>query len=527
MPQNFIAVDRDQAFLMPPSLRDWVAEDHLVWTVLAAVAEMDLSAFCGAYRPDGHGRPAYEPSLMVALLLYAYSQGNRSSRGIERKCREDVAYRVIAANLVPDHSTIAEFRARHETGLAGLFSEVLSLCRAAGMVNVGVIAVDGTKVHANASNVANRDYRQIALEILKEADRIDREEDEFYGDQRGDELPEHLRTPEGRRAALKEAKRRLERERAANHEQQQGPIADRDPGDGSEEPVGAGSLELDPEVIVARVQGRQGWLREAGRQLDTRREQDPRPVPRSRADRLLVGEHKRQEDLAVEREANEAYEAWRACGIAVDGTRRMAPGTVKPYVPPPEPAGKVNTTDPDSKNLKAFRGYVQGYNAQAVVTAQQIVIAAEVNIDPQDFSHLGPMVTAAQSELERAGVNDRVGAVVADAGYWHFQQMDELAAKGIPVLIPPDSSKRKTARPGWDGGRYTWMRRLLASDAGRELYDKRHQTIEPVFGQIKFNRKIDRFGRRGRTAVRSEWRLAAMTHNLLKLHQHRIAAIGA
>ncbi len=169
---------------------------------------------------------------------------------------------------------------------------------------------------------------------------------------------------------------------------------------------------------------------------------------------------------------------------------------------------------------------MQGYNAQAVVTEQQIVIAAEVNVDPQDFGHLGPMVTAAQAELDRAGVNDRVGAVVADAGYSHFQ-MDELAAKRIPVLIPPDSSKRKTARPGWDGGRYTWMRRLLASDPGRELYDKRHQTIEPVFGPIKFNRKIDRFQRRGRTAARSESRLAAMTHNLLKLHQHRIAATGA
>ncbi len=320
---------------MPPSLRDWVAEDHLVWTVLAAVAEMDLSAFYVVYRPDGHGRPAYEPSLME-LLMYAYSQGNRSSRGTERKCREDVAYRVIAANLVPDHSTIAEFRARHEMALAGLFSKVLGLCRAAGMVNVGVIAVDGTKVHANASNMANRDYRQVALEIVKEADRIDREEDELYRDQ----LPEHLRTSEGRRAALKEAKRRLERERAANREQPQGSIADRDPGDGSEEPVGAGSLELDPEVIVARVQGRQGWPREARRQLDTRREQESRPVPRSRADRLLVGERRLQEDLAVEREANEAYEAWRARGIALDGTRRMAPGTTTPYVPPSEPAGK-------------------------------------------------------------------------------------------------------------------------------------------------------------------------------------------
>ena len=523
MTQNFIAVDRDQVFLMPPSLRDWLADDHLVWTVLGSVEEMDLSAFYGAYRADGHGRPAYDPSMMVALLLYAYSQGNRSSRRIERECREDVAYRVIAANRVPDHSTIAEFRCRHERALADLFGEVLSLCRAAGMVNVGVIAVDGTKVHANASNMANRDYRQIALEILKEADRIDREEDELYGDQRGDELPEHLRTAEGRRAALKEAKRRLDRERA-EREQQSNCAADEDRGDEEDQDLGTG-LELDPEVIVARVQGRQGWLREAKRQLDHRREQDPRPVPASRLGRLLIGEQKLQEELAAEREANEAYEAYRTRGVMKDGRRFGGPP--KPYLPPSEPAGKVNTTDPDSKNVKSFRGYVQGYNAQAVVTEQQIVIAAEVNIDPQDFSHLGPMVTAARAELERAGATDEVGAVLADAGYWHFQQMDELAAQGIPVLIPPDATKRKTPRPGWDGGRYAWMRRLLATDSGRELYSKRHQTIEPVFGQIKYNRGIDRFHRRGRTAVRSEWRLAAMTHNLLKLHQHRIAAAGA
>ena len=127
--------------------------------------------------------------MMVALFLYAYARGNRSSRGIERECREDVAYRVIAANLVPDHSTIAEFRKRHEAALAGLFGEVLGLCREAGLVRVGVIAVDGTKVHANASNMANCDYRQIAEEILEDAARIDREEDELYGEKRGDELP--------------------------------------------------------------------------------------------------------------------------------------------------------------------------------------------------------------------------------------------------------------------------------------------------------------------------------------------------
>jgi hypothetical protein len=132
------------------------------------------------------------------------------------------------------------------------------------------------------------------------------------------------------------------------------------------------------------------------------------------------------------------------------------------------------------------------------------------------------MVKAAHTELARAGIDQQPNVVLADAGYWHFQQMDEITAQGTVVLIPPDSTKRKTARPGWDGGRYTYMRGVLAGP-GRELYDKRHKIIEPVFGQIKFNRRIDRFLRRGRSAVLSEWRLATATHNLLKLHQHRIA----
>jgi Transposase DDE domain len=157
-----------------------------------------------------------------------------------------------------------------------------------------------------------------------------------------------------------------------------------------------------------------------------------------------------------------------------------------------------------------------------VVTEQQIVIAAELNADPQDFGHLGPMIKGTQSELATAGVKEQPEVVLADAGYWHFQQMDELAAQGITVLIPPDSTKRKTARPGWDGGRYSFMRAVLAGP-GQELYEKRHKVIEPVFGQIKVNRRIDRFLRRGRGAVRSEWRLVTATHNLLKLHQHRIA----
>jgi transposase len=197
MAMNFLTCDREQVFLMPPDPRDWLGEGHLAWFVLASVEEMDLDAFYDSYRKDGWGRAAFEPSMMVALLMYAYAQGERSSRGIERRCVEDVAYRVIAAQQTPDHATIARFRVRHEAALAQLFSEVLGLCRESGLVKVGLIAIDGTKVHANASHHSNVDYEQLAREILKEAGEVDAAEDELYGEARGDELPEHLRTREG------------------------------------------------------------------------------------------------------------------------------------------------------------------------------------------------------------------------------------------------------------------------------------------------------------------------------------------
>jgi len=187
MPQNFVGCDREQAFLLPPDVREWLPVGHLAWFVIDAVETMDLSAFYAAYRPDGRGRPAYEPAMMVALLLYAYARGVRSSRAIERACEEDVAYRVIAANECPDHATIARFVERHERALAGLFGAVLRLCAQAGLVRVGVVAIDGTKVHANASRDATLDYAQIAREILEEAKAVDAAEDERFGEARGDE----------------------------------------------------------------------------------------------------------------------------------------------------------------------------------------------------------------------------------------------------------------------------------------------------------------------------------------------------
>jgi hypothetical protein len=202
----------------------------------------------------------------------------------------------------------------------------------------------------------------------------------------------------------------------------------------------------------------------------------------------------------------------------------MAPGMVKPHEPVLVPIGLINLTDHDSRPMRTH-GYkpLQGYNAQLAVSEQQVVIAAELTTDSPDFGHLEPMVRAAQRELRGVEVGDPE-VVLADAGYWHQRQIETVVGDGIQVLVSPDSSLRRGARPGWTGGLYDFMRRVLATPDGRALYRRRQATIEPVFGQLKFNRQITRFQRRGRAACRSEWRLIAATHNLLKLHRHQIAA---
>ena len=467
MAQNFVACDREQELLLPPSLREWLPEGHLAWFVIDAVAAFDLSAFYAAYRVDGHGRPAHDPAMMVALLLYGYAIGERSSRRLERRCVEDVATRVICANQAPDHTTIARFRQRHERALAELFGEVLALCAEAGLVRVGVIAVDGTKVAANAAPQATRDYEQIAREILAEADAVDAEEDERS--------------------------------------------------------VTRAATSCRPSWRPRRA-GAAGCARPSAGS-DEQRAEEARPIPRDRPDRLKEAKRRLEEEHRVECRANAAYEAYRARGVDKNGKKFGRPP--KPFEPPSAPAGKINLSDLDSRNVKTSRGWVQGYNAQAVATDDQIVIAAEVTVASPDFGHLEPMVCAARDELRQAGVEQPPDVVLADAGYWHQVQMERLLGDGLTVLIPPDAKKRAGARPGWDGGLYAFMRRVLDTDAGGELYAKRQTMIEPIFADTKFNRRIDRFLRRGRSAARSEWRLTNAAHNLLKLWRHTTAPAAA
>jgi hypothetical protein len=376
--------------------------------------------------------------VMVAVVVYAYARGVRSAREIERRCVEDVAFRVLAGNLSPDHATIARFRALHERALGELFGQVLGLCARAGLVSAGVVAVDSTKMAANASGLANRTFEELARAVLAEAAATDAAEDALYGERRGDELPDDL---------------------------------------------------LDPKTRRARI-----------------------------AD--LLGE------LAAEREAEAREREEMLARRAEHETRtgRRPPG--RPPVEQPKDSRvrkRVNVTDPDSRPVKTPRGFIQGYNAHAVVGEHQIIVAADVTIGTRDQGHLEALLMAAREELDRIGARAPDG-VVADAGYWSAGQIRSLRADGMTVLVPPDAHSRTDPLPFKRGGLYQDMRERLKTDAGRALYRRRMTMIEPVFGQTKHNRRADRFQRRGHAAVRSEWRLITATHNLLKLWRAAPAA---
>ena len=443
MAYNFFPADREQMYLFPPSLKDWVPEGDLSWFILDAVGEMDLSAFYEGYRADGLGGKGYEPSMMVALLLYSYCLGERSSRRIEWLCQRDVGFKVVAANLVPDHSSIARFRKDHEEKMKALFMQVLRLCAETGLVKVGVVALDGTKIKGNAALEANRTKESIDSEVermFQEAAAKDEEEDRLYGERRGDELPEGLRTRSDRLQRLKACREQIERK----------------------------------ERVIAM-------------------ERETKKVQRS------------------EKETR---------------TGRKVRGR-KPKDTKPEPA-KANVTDPDSRIMKTRKGYVQGYNAQAAVTQEQIILAAEVTQEANDVKQLEPMVKRVLDNVQAVLPGAKVKVVEGDAGYWS-KAAGEASPAGPELLVATskDWKQRKAAREAPPPrGRIPRnlsardrMERKLLTKRGRRLYKIRGKTVEPVFGQIKDVRKCDRFMRRGKSACDGEWKLIATTHNLLKLYK--------
>jgi transposase len=442
--RNFLLCDRDQELLLPPSLREWLPDDHLAWFVLDAVEEMDLSAFYSAYREDGWGRAAFDPQMMVALLLYSYAIGERSSRGVERHCREDIAFRVITANQIPDHATIARFRARHEGALADTFVQVLALCARAGLVSVGVVALDGSLLAGNASQGATRTYASIREEVermLAEAARADAAEDERLGDARGDELPAELVDPRSRRERLRRCKEQVEQAQAD------------------------------------------------------------------------------------EQAAHEANLAWRAAWEAEHG-RRLAGRKPTPPDPASLAARKINTSDPDTRLMKRAGGRsVQGYNAQVVASPEQVIVAAQVTQSHNDADQLEPMVANASDALREAGIEEPIGILLADGGYWNSPAIANVREQGIDVLIPTQDRRRTRPRKlsPRQGNEAIRIEAVLSTPKGQALYRRRQQIVEPVFAHTKFIRRSDRFLRRGLAACQAEWQLIAATHNLLKLWRAGLA----
>jgi transposase len=442
VPQNFLYPQRDQPLLLPVDMREWLPEDDLVFVVLDAVATLDLGEFRRRYRADGHGRTAFDPEMMVALLLYGYCQGERSSRVIEKRCVRDVGYRVITGGLRPDHATIARFRARHEQALGGLFSQVLRLLAAEGMVGLGVLSLDGTKLAGNAAQKTSKTLPQIE-KLLAEAAAADAAEDARYGGAPGEPTPQTLAKRAGRRERLAAARDRLAAEDQARRDAQ--------------------------------------------------------------------------------RARQEAWDSAAAAGKR--GGRRPGDEPPRPNRNNTEP--RANITDPDVRVMRNQKGYVAGYNGQLVVTGQQVIVGAMLSQHPVDRTLLHPLLDACRQQLAEAGIRPKLRTVLADSGYVTEDNFARAERQKLRLLAPlgkdPATHRIRAPQHARHLDRLPATARAvrrMRHHRGRAGYKLRAQTVEPVFGQIKACMKMTVMSRRGFSACRSEWLLAATAHNLRKLHAH-------
>lgn len=519
MAKSYLPVDRSQPFLLPPDMREWLREDHLAWFVLDVVDRVDTAVLHARRRLGGVGRRGYDPEMLLALLIYAYCTGQRSSRQIERLCEVDVAYRVICGNMPPDHTTIARFRQDHEDHAQQLFTDALVVCAEAGLATVGVVAVDGTKMGCDAGLKANRTRESIQAQISEMFDQavaVDTDEDRLFGDARGDEVPEGLRDRSARRARLDAALRVVtEREQAARgrSDAQAWVAAAREAAACGDSPPGRPPRGVDA-VTVAEIRLERTRVRAAARRAAIeqryagRGEKVPGFAP-GPGKGVITATRKLERARRDAGDRSQPDDRARDGGDAAD--RRPV----------------ANTTDPDSRTMKTANGWVQGYNAQAAVNDHQVVVAADVTADHNDVGQAKPMMRLLTAGLLAAGITAQVGMLLFDAGYW---SADNATADGPDRLIATtkDWKRRKQLRaqgtvtgPPPDGAspKDTMEHRLCTAE-GAELYATRATTVEPAFGDIKHNRGFDRFVRRGLDAARAEWLLITATGNLLAAYRH-------
>jgi transposase len=456
MGKSFLPDDVNQSLLFPPSLHDWLPEGHLARFVVDVVSALDLSAIYASYEEkDGRGQSAYAPEMMLRVLLYGYATGVYSSRKIEARTYEDVAFRYLAADAHPDHDTFAEFRKRHLEALAGLFTQALLLCEKAGLVKLGHVAIDGTKIKANASKHKAQSYarmgeteQRLKAEIealLKQAKDVDAAEDAQYGKgRRGDELPDELARRESRLQKIVQAKAELEREAREKAERER--------------------AQAEAKLAARRDEEKQTGKKKGGRE---RQVPDPdQAAPDPKAQRNFT-----------------------------------------------DPDSRIM---PDGANKGSF---LQGYNAQAAVDATaQVIVAAEVTQQTTDNRQLLPMLDQVEENMGRkpeaasadagywseANVTDEsvagIDLHIATGRMKHGETFETACGP------PPEQATVKEK-----------MGHKLRTEAGRSIYKMRKAIVEPVFGQIKERRGFRRFSLRGLEKVRCEWKLVCLTSNLRKL----------
>jgi transposase len=518
-------VIRDQEFLLPPNMADWLPQDHLVWFVLDVVDQLDTTRFHAQMRTGGVGRQGFDPDMLLALLLYAYAVGERSSRRIERLCLDHVAFRVVCGQDAPDHTTIARFRARHQDAFADVFAQVLRLCAAAGMVKVGIVSIDGTKIAANASRGANRsgaavrhEAQRIAHEIVAEAARVDAAEDARGDD---DDLPPGFADRSGRAANIKKALAELDAQDAEHTRADQGDrhriedlLARLEAGEALHGPVPAGA---DPIAWYrARITGLARHLAE----LD-----GLGGIEASRARTELRRRLRRAEQMLAAAEDQAATGTLDLRGRAArERARRTRRAQGRGGTGP-----TVNVSDPDSRLMThgAGGGSVQGYNAQVAVTDDHLILGVHVSQDANDTHCFAPALNGAV--LAATGLDLQIETVLADAGYFTEENLtmpgpDRLIAPGKHRDLPTGTGTDPAPGPApGDASAKELMRHRLRTPEAAAIYKRRSATVETLIAHLKDHIGLRRFSRRGLTAATAELNLAAAVVNLRRLHTSALA----
>jgi transposase len=510
----------------------------LVYFLLDVLEGLDLHEIeVDIHSKDARGTQPYHPRMMVGLLLYGYCVGVASSRKLERATQQDIGFRVLCAGQQPDHTVISEFRRKYIGPLGQLFTQVLRLCQEAGLVKLGHVALDGTKVQANASKHKAMSYERMCkteeqlqrevAELLERAERTDREEDDLYGkDRRGDELPAELQRRESRLKKIKEAKVRLEAEAAraraeqlaeraesARREAQQAEERDRARAEEKAEKAAQKAAEGTKKAVECSER----WVEQAQQHADIARHQARTPAERSQvsgADLELaraVREQEKANQLASGESAGRDRDELPEHRVEADKNGE------------PAPRSQMNFTDSDSRIMKSGSGFMQGYNCQAAVDEEhQIIVAQALSNQAPDPQHLRPLLGQV---VEQCGAVPEV--FTADAGYWSADNAEYCEQLGAEAYISTarrkhgeqdSSSPPPPPAPGVEGeDARERMTRKLQSERGRKCYARRKAVVEAPFGQIKHGRAFRQFLLRGIDKVRGEWSLICAGHNLLKL----------